>query len=478
MRAFQKVLPFWARITLLAGLFGIAVSAVLISYQYYRRPTVLTLAVGSSDGAARQMASIIAGRLATTNSPVRLKVENSGTALDAAKALATGKVDLAFVRADVGDLHEARAIALTGRGVLTIVAPPGSPISTIAGLRGHGVGVVDGQINRGIVDTLRKEYDLDRANVVFKDIAPADARRALQSKEISALLLVEPLSERQLAWIKGLFRESANALPVLIPVDAAGAIAEHKGPYDSFDIPKGTLRGAPPVPDDDLTTLRVGYYLVANRHLNANLMADLARKVMSVRRDLVGEQPLLAGIATPDLDADAFLPVHPGVAAYFNGTQESFFDRYSNLIYMTPMVLGALASIFAAAWRFLGVRAKDAVAAPPDLLCDLSARIRQAGDEAALAALEGEIDRMLHVGLANSADGEESASRAAASISAAHRLDGLVHHRRIILAFERMADPPAGLGELFAGGGEGTAPAIDAGLTRGKSSAIPKDAAP
>ena len=143
----------------------------------------------------------------------------------------------------------------------------------------------------------------------------ADARRALQSKEVGALLLVAPLTERHLAWIKGLFRESASALPVLIPVDAAGAIADRKGPYESFDIPKGTLRGAPPVPDDDLTTLRVGYYLVANRHLNANVMADLARKVMSVRRDLVGEQPLLSGVAAPDLDADAFLPVHPGAAA-------------------------------------------------------------------------------------------------------------------------------------------------------------------
>lgn len=80
----------------------------------------------------------------------------------------------------------------------------------------------------------------------------------------------------------------------------------------------------PPVPDDDVTTLRVGYYLVANGDLNANVVADLARKVMGVRRDLVGEQPPLAGIAAPDLDADAFLPVHPGAAAFFNGTQESF----------------------------------------------------------------------------------------------------------------------------------------------------------
>ena len=30
------------------------------------------------------------------------------------------------------------------------------------------------------------------SNVVFKDVAPADARRAMQSKEVSALLLVAP----------------------------------------------------------------------------------------------------------------------------------------------------------------------------------------------------------------------------------------------------------------------------------------------
>jgi hypothetical protein len=50
-----------------------------MSYQFYRRLVVLTLAVGSSDGAARQIASLIAGRLATTNSPIRLKIEVAGT---------------------------------------------------------------------------------------------------------------------------------------------------------------------------------------------------------------------------------------------------------------------------------------------------------------------------------------------------------------------------------------------------------------
>jgi TRAP-type uncharacterized transport system substrate-binding protein len=450
MQALHRTLPFWARIALLVVLVCVATGAALISYQLYRRPTVLTLAVGSSDGDALQIASIIAGRLATTNSSVRLKVENSGTALDAAKALATGTADVAVVRADVGDLHEARAVALTARGVLTIVAPPGSSISTIAKLRGHTVGVVDGQINRGVVDVLRKEYDLDRANVVFKDIQPAEARRALQSKEVSALLVVAPLTEKHLAWIKSLFREGSNASPLLIPVDSAGAIVESKGPYDSFDIPKGTLRGAPPVPDDDVTTLRVGYYLVANRHLSPNVVADLARKVMSVRRALLSEQPLLAGIAAPDLDADAYLHVHSGAAAFFNGTQETFMDRYSNVIYLTPMVLGALASIVAAAWRFLGVRANGTTAVPLDSLCAFSVRVRQAPDEAGLSAIEIELDQSVLAGLSSLAR-KDSGTEAAGIVLAARRLDSLIYHRRMMLVAERMADPDHGIAGLFAG---------------------------
>lgn len=51
--------------------------------------------------------SAIAGRLASIKAPpVRLKVTDTGTALEAAKAFAAGKVDLAVVRDDVGDLSQ------------------------------------------------------------------------------------------------------------------------------------------------------------------------------------------------------------------------------------------------------------------------------------------------------------------------------------------------------------------------------------
>jgi len=443
MKSLQIELPFWVRAVLLAGVFCIIAGAGLIAYRYYPRPVTLTVAVGSLDGEARQVASLIAGRLATIESPVRLKVVNSGSVLDAAKAFASGQADLAVVRADVGDLSQARTIAITAHGVVMIVAPPGSSITSIAKLRDHTVGVVGGEINHGVVEVLKKEYDLGRANVTFKDIAPADVRRAVQAKEVAALLLVMPLTDRYLSFVKGLFREGANSQPVLIPIDSAGAIADVKGPYESFDIPKGTLRGAPPVPDDDVTTLRVGYYLVANRHLNATVAADLARRIMGVRRDLVGEEPLLSGLAAPELDADAYIAVHPGAAAFFNGTQESFMDRYGNAIYLTPMALGALASIFAAAWRFLGVRANEAAHPTLDAFCVLPARIRTVDDEAELRAIEDEVDGILRAQLARTAGQEEGASEAQALIAAAQRLDNLIHHRRTMLAVKPAASGTA-----------------------------------
>src|SRR5580704_10110711 len=362
------------------------------------------------------------------------RVENSGNALDAAKAFAAGTADLAIVRADSGELRQARAVALTGRGVLLIVAPPGSGITGIAKLRGHTVGVFGGEVNHGVTEVLRKEYDLDRANVVFKDVAPADARRAMQSKEVSALLLVAPPTEMHLSFVRSLFREDVNSFPTAIPVDSAGAIADAKGPYESFDIPKGTLRGSPPVPGDDVTTLRVPYLLVANRHLDQELVAELTKRVMAARRDLASQEPLIAGMATPSLDADAYIAVHPGAAAFYNGTEQSFMDRWGNVIYLTPIVFGALASVFAAAWRFLGIRSRDAAQGTLEQLCALRERIRDLEDEAELRKIEDDIDVMLRAHLAKSGDDEEARTEALALIALAQRLDNLVHHRRLVLS--------------------------------------------
>jgi TRAP transporter TAXI family solute receptor len=359
--------PFWLRIVLLVSIVALGAGAGLFAYRYYKRPVTLSVAVGSIDGEAAKAMSAIAIRLVSTDASVRLKVVDTGTALEAAKAFSEGKVDLAVVRGDVGDLSKAQAVVVMSHVVVLIIAPPGSTIDSIEKLKGRSVGVIGGDTNSKIVDVLSKTYGLDRAKV-FKNVALADARNALQTKETNALLFVIPLAEKYLSLVRGFFQQSPKKLPVLISIDSAGSIAEAERAYESFDVPKGTLRGSPPVPDDDLTTLRTSLYLVASKKLSSDLISGLTQTIMSVRRDLLREEPLFAQIAAPSTDADAFLPLHPGAAAFYNGTQQSFMDEYGNATYLTPMVMGGIASVLAAAWKFLGIGNPEIKEGPLDSL--------------------------------------------------------------------------------------------------------------
>src|SRR6266550_3757245 len=425
-------LPFWLRFVLLVGVVGVVSGAGLLAYRYWTRPVPLSVAVGSIDGEAAKAMSAIASRLASNNASVRLNVVDSGTALGAAKAFADGKVDLAVVRGDVGDLSKAQAVVVMSHVVALVIAPPGSSIDSMDKLKGRRVGVLGGDANTKIVDVLSKEYGLDREKV-FRDIALPDARRAIQSKEMSALLVVIPMAGKYLSMVRDIFQQGPKALPTLIEIESAGAIAEAERAYESFDVPKGTLRGAPPVPDDDLTTLRTSLYLVAKKKLGSDLVTSLTQTIMNVRRDLMVEQPIFAQITAPSTDADAYLAVHPGAAAFYNGTQQSFMDEYGNWIYLTPMILGGLATILAAAWKFLGI-APFAGDGPLDTLYALARRIRKADTEAELETIEDEIDDILKTQRAKAAAGDETAVDAATLNVAAHRLENLIHDRRQVLA--------------------------------------------
>jgi TRAP-type uncharacterized transport system substrate-binding protein len=227
--------------------------------------------------------SAVAAEMAAKESPVRLKVVDKGTALDAVNAFAGGETDLAIVRADFGDLSAARTVVVLTYAVVLIAVPPGSTIDSMDGLKGKTVGVIAGPVNQKLVAAIIKAYDLDRAKVVFKDVSPNDTLQALQSKQIHALLAVMPISEKYLGTLRDALSRSAKIKPGLVPIDLAGAIAANARTYESYDLPKGTIRGSPAIPDDDLTTLRVPFYLVANKKLADSVVTALAQTMMRRR---------------------------------------------------------------------------------------------------------------------------------------------------------------------------------------------------
>jgi TRAP-type uncharacterized transport system substrate-binding protein len=423
--------PRWLRISLVGVSAAIILSGGLFTYRYFEKAIVLTVAAGSADGEALSLISAVSARLADSGSHVRLKVVDSGTSARASEMLATGEAELALVRGDTSNLSNARSILLLTHGVALILAPAGTNADNVADLRDIAIGVIGGRVNHPVVDALNQVYELDRAHVLFVDVAIAEGAAALSSGKVQALLAVVPLTEKYLVKVKQYFQQSGkNTVPKLIAIESAGAIANLEPYYESYDIPKGTLRGAPPVPSDDLTSLRVSFFLVANKSVNADTVTDLTQSLVGVRRDLLSEYPILAEAGAPSTDPGALIPIHPGAATYYGGNQQSFLDKYDDKLYYGVLVVGSLISVVAAAWRFAGSGPQSML----EPLYELGIEVQNAKSEAELETIEKRIDEILKAELASNVDGENPSSTDMAALSlAAHRLQYLMSHRRTVL---------------------------------------------
>src|SRR5262249_34692573 len=133
------------------------------------------------------------------------------------------------------------------------------------------------------------------------------------------------------------------------------AIAQNHPAYEASQIPAGSLGGADR-PEDEVKTISFSHHIVARRGISESTIALFTRQLFSIRQSLKNDFPLAARIETPDTDKDATIPAHPGAAAFVDGDEKTFLDRYSDYIWWGLMLVSAMGS--AGAW-FAGYLKKD-----------------------------------------------------------------------------------------------------------------------
>jgi hypothetical protein len=125
------------------------------------------------------------------------------------------------------------------------------------------------------------------------------------------------------------------------------------------------------------------------------VISVLTRQLFSIRQQLIADFPLAAKIETPDTDKDAVIPVHPGAAAYVDGEEKTFLDRYSDYIWWSLMSLSAMGS--AGAW-FASLMRRDernANTSQRDRLLDMLAVARKSDSLEDLDRMQTEADKIL-----------------------------------------------------------------------------------
>jgi hypothetical protein len=132
--------------------------------------------------------------------------------------------------------------------------------------------------------------------------------------------------------------------PVFLPIEVSEALA-HKHPlYESEEIPGSVFSSSPARPDDTVETIGVNHLIVAPKSLSETAVGAFIRELFTVRPSLAREVPNAAKIQKPDTDKDAALPAHPGAAAYIDGTERTFMDKYSDYIWGAVLIFSVLGS--------------------------------------------------------------------------------------------------------------------------------------
>jgi TRAP transporter TAXI family solute receptor len=339
---------------------GLLIFAAIASAAFLLlRPTTLRIAVGPKESDDQKLIVNLAQAFINEGSPVRLTVITTAGAVESLGLLAAGEVDLAVGRADEEIPKGAGAVAILRKNVVVLWTPSGAPkkgakkdtkakIKEIGDLEGHRVGVLGRTpVNVTLLKVILSESGLNPDKVTISRFAVTDITEMVKDPTIDAFMTVGPLDSR-ITTEAITTTARLRGEPAFLPIDVSEALA-HKHPlYEAEEIPGSSITTSPARPDDTVDTVGVNHLIVAPKSLSEQTAGAFTRALFNVRPALVREDAAASKIAKPDTDKDAAIPAHPGAAAYIDGTERTFMDRYSDFFWGGILLLSVLGS--GAAW--------------------------------------------------------------------------------------------------------------------------------
>ena len=370
------------------------------------RPTTLRIAVGPAGSDDQRLIQSLAQTFASEGSPVRLTVISTAGAVESIGLLGTGQTDLAVGRADEDMPKGAGSVAILRKNVVVLWAPSGAPkkgakkdtktkIKEIADLEGHRIGVLGRTpVNVNLLKVILTESGLNPDKVAVSRFSVSQITDMIKDPTIDAFMTVGPLDSK-ITTDAITTTARLRGEPTFIPIDVSETIA-HKHPlYESEEIPGSSFTSAPARPEDTVDTVSVDHLIVAPKSLSETTVGAFTRALFQVRPALARDDPAASKIQKPDTDKDAAIPAHPGAAAYIDGTERTFLDKYSDYFWGAILLLSVLGSIAAWVRHYVKRDERNVTTLHRDKLLSAIAQARKTNSVEELDALQEEADEFL-----------------------------------------------------------------------------------
>ena len=432
----------YAFLILAAGifLFGAAAGALY----FLLKPTTLRIAVGPPNSDDQKFVQTLAQIFAREGSPIRLTPITTDGASESIALLGASKADLAVARGDLNLPPEAESVAILRKNVVVLWTPggaqtkgarkkPAAKISNIDELAGRRVGVIGRtQANVTLLRVILTESGVDVNKVAVTQFAVNQIAELAKDTSLDAYMAVGPLDSK---ITKDAIAATAlsRGEPKFLPIDVSETIARKHPLYEAEEIPGSIFSSSPARPEDKVDTISVNHLIIAPHSLSDTTVGAFARQLFTNRYQLVRDLPNAPKIEKPDTDKDAALPAHQGAAAYIDGNERTFLERYTDYIWGAILVLSGLGS--AGAWlrHYWNRDEREHYENHRDSLLDLISKARGAESQEALTAMQAEADDVLREALDCYEDGAIEESDLSAMGLALQQFHQAVMDRRMII---------------------------------------------
>jgi TRAP transporter TAXI family solute receptor len=386
--------------------FGVAAGALY----YVLRPVTLRIAVGPSGSEDQKLIQLLAQTFARDGNAIRLSPVTTEGAVESIALFAAGKTELAVARGDLNLPANAESVAILRKNVVVLWSAPGLPgkngkkqtavkVKTLDQLAGHKVGVIGRtQANVTLLRVILTESGINPDKVTVSQFGTNQVAEMAKDPTIDAFMAVGPLNSKITADAITA-TAAARGEPKFLPIDVSEAIAQKHPLYESEEIAGSIFSSSPARPDDKVETVSVNHLIVAAKSVSETSVAGFARQLFTDRQQLARESPSAAHIEKPDTDKDAALPAHAGAAAYIDGTERTFLEKYTDYIWGAILLLSGLGSAGAWLQHYWKRDEREKYTEHRDNLLDLIAKVRKAETPEELADMQTAADGTLREAL-------------------------------------------------------------------------------
>lgn len=287
----------------------------------------LVIAAGARSSEGFQLVESIAEVVRRHHPKLNIEVIETGGSLDNSRLIDEGLADMATIQADSSTTASGLLIASLYPDAYHLIVRRDAGVDDVSDLRGKTIALPSrGSAQNTSFWFLASHYGLSESSLTSLPMSNRAAEWALITGAVDAVFRVRAPGDRT---VRHLIERADIAL---VPIEQAPALHLRKPAIRPGMIPKGSYRGNPALPQQDLETASVQRWLVASKDVPAKVVYQITSVLFERRRDLSELNALASLITAPDAGVGTNLPLHEGAARYYDREKPSVWSEQANFL--------------------------------------------------------------------------------------------------------------------------------------------------